>query len=153
MRRMQDEADAGKIGGVLKRIMAKSSSFSLEVLYGQSGNTTDPLEIAKTVTEFFKAWFNSDQDDDERDSDVADFSASGNEEAWAGLADRLGVPLDHAREIMEGMSDKPLADEAKVEAKALDEYIPTLEDFNSYIKTLNPKSAGGPSGLTYLQRG
>jgi hypothetical protein len=128
---MQDEADAGKIGSVLKRIMAKSSSFSLEVLYGQNGNTTDPLEIAKTVTEFFQAWFNSDHDDDERDSDVADFSTSGNEGAWAGLAERLGVPLDHAREIMEGMSDKPLADEAKVEAKALDEYIPTLEDFNS----------------------
>ncbi len=117
MRRMQDEADAGKIGSVLKRIMAKSSSFSLEVLYGKNGNTTDPLEIAKTVTEFFQAWFNFDHDDDERDSDVADFSASGNEEAWAGLAERLGVPLDHAREIMEGMSDKPLADEARVEAK------------------------------------
>ena len=29
-------------------------------------------------------------------------------------------------------------------------YIPTLEDFKIHIKYLNPRSAGGPSGLTYL---
>ncbi len=102
------------------------------------------------MTEFFQAWFNSDQDDDARDTEVSDFSTSGNKDAWAGLAERLGVPPEVAKEIMEGMTDKPLTDEAKIEAKALDEYIPTLGEFNAYIKTLNPKSAGGPSGLTYL---
>ncbi len=90
MRRIQDEADAGKIGTMLKKIMAKSSSFSMEVLYGQDGNTTDPIEIARIVTEFFQAWFNSDHDDDARDTEVSDFSASGNGAAWAGLAERLG---------------------------------------------------------------
>ena len=53
MRLIQDEACARKIGSMLKKIMAKSSSFSMEVLYGQNGNTTDPLEIARIVTEFF----------------------------------------------------------------------------------------------------
>ncbi len=68
MRRIQDEADAGKIGSIIKKIMAKSSSFSMEVLYGQDGNISDPIEIARIVTEFFQAWFNSDQDDDARDT-------------------------------------------------------------------------------------
>ena len=53
MRLIQDEACARKIGSMLKKIMAKSSSFSMEVLYGQNGNTTDPLEIARIVTELF----------------------------------------------------------------------------------------------------
>ena len=53
MRLIQDEACARKIESMLKKIMAKSSSFSMEVLYGQNGNTTDPLEIARIVTEFF----------------------------------------------------------------------------------------------------
>ena len=48
------------------------------------------------------------------------------------------------------MVDKPICEEARIEGLGLDTYIPSLEEFNDYIKTLNPRSAGGPSGLTYL---
>ena len=48
------------------------------------------------------------------------------------------------------MADKEISEELKTEANLLNDYIPSFEDFASYIKTLNPKSAGGPSGLTYL---
>jgi hypothetical protein len=48
------------------------------------------------------------------------------------------------------MVDKPICEEARIEGLGLDTYIPSLEEFNNYIKKLNPRSAGGPSGLTYF---
>ncbi len=48
------------------------------------------------------------------------------------------------------MADKPLPLEARAQAEMLNDYIPSLADFNGYIKNLDPKSAGGPSDLTYL---
>ena len=32
----------------------------------------------------------------------------------------------------------------------LDEYTPSFEEFSSFIKTTNPRSAGGMNGLNYL---
>ena len=57
MRRLQDVADAEKIGGVLRRIMAKSKAFSLEALYSEDGTITDPDDVARIVTEFYRLWF------------------------------------------------------------------------------------------------
>ncbi len=54
MRRIQDAANAGKISPILRSIMSKFNSFSLDVLYDEEGNITDPDEAARIVTEFFK---------------------------------------------------------------------------------------------------
>ncbi len=150
MRRIQDAADAGRIGPILKSIMSKSNSFSLDVLYDKDGNITDPDEVARIVTEFFKKWFDSSDEDEVRDDQVAKFSAAGNEKGWFDLSEKLGIPWNHAKEVLEGMRDKESNEAIKKESTELDNYVPTLEEFNSYIKTLNPNSAGGPSGLTYL---
>ncbi len=48
------------------------------------------------------------------------------------------------------MKDKESNEDILEESKELDLYTPSFEEFNSYIETLNPNSAGGPSGLTYL---
>ena len=150
MRRMQDEADAGRIGPILKRVMAKTSNFSMEVLYHPDGNITDPDEVANIVTTFVETWLSSPDEEDGRDADISDFSTKGDRTGWNKLAGDLGIPLEHAEEVLAGMADKPLSSEAKAEAELLNDYIPSLADFNGYIKNLNPKSAGGPSGLTYL---
>ena len=150
MRRIQDAADAGKIGPMLRSIMMKQSSFSMDVIYNQDGNVTDPDDISRIVTEFFKQWFAASTEDDVRDDQVANFSARENEAGWLKLAERLGIPWDHAKEVLEGMKDKESNDEIVEEAKDLDKYIPSFDEFNAYIEKLNPNSAGGPSGLTYL---
>ena len=67
MRRIQDAADVGKIGAMLKGIMAKSNSFSMDVLYGKEGNIVDAVEISRIITDFFQAWFNTTEEDDYRD--------------------------------------------------------------------------------------
>ncbi len=49
---IQDDADAGKIGAVIRSIMANSKSFSLEVLCDSPGNVTFSDEISRIVTAF-----------------------------------------------------------------------------------------------------
>ena len=66
------------------------------------------------------------------------------------MAGRLKVHEEYAVDVLEGMKDKDITEEGKIEAGLLSNYTPTLEEFNDYIDTLNPRSAGGPSGLTYL---
>ncbi len=85
-----------------------------------------------------------------RDDQVANYSAAENEAGWFKLAERLGIPWEHAKEVLDGMTDKESSEDIAKEAKELDDYIPSFEEFNAYIETLNPNSAGGPSGLTYL---
>ena len=150
MRRIQDQADAGKIGAVIRSIMAKSKSFSLDVLYSDDGNTTDADEISRIVTEFFKEWFSTSPDDSWRDEGAADLSGAGDTEGWKALANRLNVKWELASEILDGMKDKPISAEGVSASKALNDYCPSLEEFNGYIETMNPRSEGGPSGLTYL---
>ena len=53
MRRIQDEADAGKIGAIINSVMARSSTFSLDTIYGKDENVVDANDIAQIVTEFF----------------------------------------------------------------------------------------------------
>jgi hypothetical protein len=102
MRRIQDQADAGKIGAVIRNIMAKSKAFSLEVLYGEEGNITDADEISKIVTEFFREWFNTTAEDDIRDEDLAEFSADNKIGEWKKLAGKLNIKWEVAREVLEG---------------------------------------------------
>ena len=46
MRRIQDAADVGKIGGVLKQLMGEEKAFKLEVLYGEDENEVDSVRIS-----------------------------------------------------------------------------------------------------------
>ena len=130
--------------------MARSSTFSLDIIYGKDDNTIYADEIARIVTEFFALWFNSTDDDDARDAEVAKCTKEVNEEEWRSLASKLNIPWQDAKEVLNGMVDKPISEDARIEGLGLDTYTPSLEEFNDYIKRLNPRSAGVPTGLTYL---
>ena len=86
MRSIQDAADVSKIGAMLKGIMAKSNSFSMDVLYGKEGNIVDAEIISRIITDFFQAWFNTSEEDDYRDQAVSELSASQNERGCRDLA-------------------------------------------------------------------
>jgi hypothetical protein len=53
MRKIQEAADVGKIGRMIKRIMGGGQDFSLEVLYNKGENMTDCDEIASEVNRVF----------------------------------------------------------------------------------------------------
>ena len=67
-RTIQEAADKGKIGKVLKKIMNENKDSSLEVLYGVNDNMTDATEIAEEVTRHFGGQFSLTQE--ERRCDV-----------------------------------------------------------------------------------
>jgi hypothetical protein len=48
------------------------------------------------------------------------------------------------------MEMKEISDEGRRVSANLGKYIPTYDEFVAYIGHLDPKSAWGPSGLTYL---
>jgi hypothetical protein len=67
MRKIQEAADVGKIGRMLKSIIGGSQDFSLEVLYNKDGNKTDCDEIASEVNSMFgKVWFSQTEEERER---------------------------------------------------------------------------------------
>ena len=57
-RKIQEAADTGRIGGILRKIIGEDKDFSLEVLYRDGRNVTDANEIAGEVTRVFREeWF------------------------------------------------------------------------------------------------
>ncbi len=46
--------------------------------------------------------------------------------------------METCKEVIEGMLNKDTDKVISKEAANLDKYVPTLDEFNSYIKTLNP---------------
>ncbi len=57
MCRLQEEADAGKIGGIIKSIMGRPCSFTMESIRQGDDIVTDGKTIAKLITSFFAQWF------------------------------------------------------------------------------------------------
>jgi hypothetical protein len=54
MQKLQDEADAGKIGGVIRNIVGREPGFLMESLNHEGKTITDGVTIAKLITSFFK---------------------------------------------------------------------------------------------------
>jgi DNA-binding protein len=61
MMRIQKEADKGKIGLVLKRIIGDRKDFSLETLKSKGRNITDAKEIANELKEHFGNGFSTSE--------------------------------------------------------------------------------------------
>jgi hypothetical protein len=70
--------------------------------------------------------------------------------AWDVLTRDCSIPPSASEPLWTAFSPKPLSDEGLREARELEHYIPTLQEFKLHINTLNPRSAAGFSGLSYL---
>ncbi len=57
MNRLQEAADAGRIGGILRDITGQDSSFLMESLRDGDNTITDGHTVHKIVTSFFAKWF------------------------------------------------------------------------------------------------
>ena len=66
------------------------------------------------------------------------------------MSEEIKVPEEVALMVREELSNKHVSEECMAEARQLKDHVPTYEEFTTHIKHLNPRSAGGPSGLTYL---
>ena len=141
-------------GGILinSRRFCKKKDFSLEVLYGEGEeeNKTDANEIADIVTKHFGGQFDLTIEEDANDLILSDLSSKGDKTGFVKMSTEQGIPEDVAERVFGGLTAKFLPDEAEADVRELGDYTPTYEEFLQSISKLDPKSAGGPSGLTYL---
>ena len=57
MCKLQEEADAGRIGGMIKNIMGGSQPFTMESIRHEGKVITDGDSVDKLITSFFAKWF------------------------------------------------------------------------------------------------
>ena len=132
--------------------MREDKDFSLEVLYGEGEepNKTDADEIADIVTKHFGGQFDLTAEEDANDLILSDLSSKGDKSGFVKMSTEQGIPEDVAERVFGGLTAKHLPEEAESDVKELSDYTPTYDEFPQSISRLDPKSAGGPSGLTYL---
>ena len=87
-RKIQEAADKGKIGMVLKSIMREDKDFSLEVLYGEGEEPkkTDADEIADIVTKHFGRQFDLTAEEDADDLILSDLSSKGDKAGFVKMS-------------------------------------------------------------------
>ncbi len=110
MLRLQEEADAGRIGGVIKNIVGRSPGFLMESLNHEGKTITDALTIAKLITAFFKNWFTRLPVEKERDSDLANCVLKQNKMEWDKLIERTKIPTSAADNLWIALQPRPISD-------------------------------------------
>ena len=63
MRKIQEAADEGKIGAILKEITGDKSPFSLDCIKVGESQVTDKTDITKIITKLFRDWFFRSEED------------------------------------------------------------------------------------------
>jgi hypothetical protein len=148
MCRLQEDADAGRIVGVIKNMMGSSPSFTMESIRDGDQVITEVKTIATLVTSFFAKWFARLPEEKDRDKGLADCVMSRDRSGWDLLTSECGIPTEVSSNLWDAFSPKPLSAEGMKEAEQLSQYVPSIDEFRSYIKNLNPRSAPGFSGLS-----
>jgi hypothetical protein len=149
MSRIQADADAGRIGGVIREIIKKKGGYSMEVIIYGDTCIKDPVKITDNATHFFGEWFERVEKDRVRDVTLAGIMETMEPEGFEAFATKLGVPDSSLEALGKGFEKKTITDEGRREGIELAEYVPTLEEFLNMIDRINPHSTGGISGLTY----
>jgi hypothetical protein len=111
---------------------------------------TDGEKVAKLITAFFAKWFARLPEEQDRDKRLAACVLSKDKSAWTELVLSCGIPSNVSEKLWQAFQPRPLSKEGEREAAELNGYVPSLEEFKDYISTLNPRSAPGFSGLSYL---
>ena len=110
---------------------------------------TDGSEICSKATNKFKDWFRRSREEKERDCMLSRLMGTSDRKEWVPFMNGLKIPEATSEVIIKGMEKKELCQEGRLEGLEIAKYIPTWEEFRKLIRSLNSRSAGGISGLTY----
>jgi hypothetical protein len=149
MNKLQDAADTGRIGGILRAIVGGGESFQMESLRDGDLTITDGHSIHKLITAFFAKWFQRLPSERDRDKLLADCVLANDRSAWDRLIDSVGIPSSVSDTLWLAFQPKKISDEGLIDANNLAHYCPSFEEFNEYIDRLDSNSAPGASGLSY----
>ena len=134
MHRIQSEADAGKIGGVIREIINRKGGYKMQAIVDEGVCTKDPKEVTDIATKHFSEWFWRSEEDKQRDMMLTGFMEGNDEKAFGDAAREMKIPETAIENVWKGFKKKELADEGKNEAEELGDYVPTLDEFKEYIK-------------------
>ena len=150
MSKIQEAADSGRIGRVIQAVVGRDQSYLMESLIEGDETITDGHAIALSITGFFRKWFSRLPEEKVRDAALAKCVTDVNRPAWDTLMNDIGVPKNPSDKLWYAFQKKPSTPAMLQDAKLLATFCPTLEEFQSYIKSLDSTSAPGASGLSYL---
>ena len=123
----------------------------MDVLHINGEILTDGDDIAREVNSIFGGgWLFQSVEERERGRELRRLMKDGCGAGFEKLSDSLKVPPEIAQMVRLGLLEKKVDEGCLSDAKDLAFFVPSLEEFKAHIKHLNPRSAGGPSGLTYL---
>ena len=92
MLKIQNEADAGRIGKAIQAIVGRSPSFLMESLRQGDSTITDGHKIHTLITAFFATWFSRLPAEKERDRLLAECVISQDRAKWDSLMTLIGIP-------------------------------------------------------------
>ena len=150
MLKIQNEADAGRIGKAIQAIVGRSPSFLMESLRQRDSTITDGHKIHTLITAFFATWFSRLPAEKERDRLLAECVISQDREKWDSLMTSIGIPSLVSQRLWDAYKPKDISPEGLKDAALISSYVPSFEEYMKNIATLNNKSASGNSRLSYL---
>jgi hypothetical protein len=150
MLKIQNEADAGRIGKAIQAIVDRSPSFLMESLRQEDSTVTDGHKIHTLITAFFATWFSRLPEEKERDRRLAECVLSQDKHKWDSLMTSIGIPEQASQRLWNAYKPKDITPEGLHDASLISSYVPTFEEYIKYVATLDNKSAPGNSGLSYL---
>ena len=103
-RKIQEAADKGRIGGILRKIIGEEKDFSLEVLYRDGGTVTDADEIAGEVTRVFgEEWFFQTDEERKKGVDLRRAMRGASAAEFLKISEAIKVPAEVALMVREGL--------------------------------------------------
>ena len=135
--RVQSDADAGKTGGVIRKIVGINKGFKMESIIVEGEIVTDGRLVTKHATRHFKGWFYRSPEEKARDCELARLMGCDNKDMWAPFMMDLWNNREETKE-MEGhirmsMIRKVLCKEGIEEGKDLENYVPTWDEFRNLL--------------------
>ncbi len=149
MKKLQEAADEGKIGAILKKITGDNPPFSRDSIKDGDKQITDKIEITKVITKLFRDWFFRSETDAWRDHNISDAVICEDKDRFLEITTSLKVPPSIAEKIWDSCKIRPIGEVGNKEMADLDEYTPTYEEFTLFIKSANSRSAIGYNGMSY----
>ncbi len=106
---IQEAADAGRIGGVIRCIVGGKTAFTLESIRDGDETITDGEKVAKTITAFFAKWFARLPEEKDRDKRLAECIINRDRDAWSELATSCGIPTIVSDKLWEAFLPRPIS--------------------------------------------
>ena len=116
MYRIQADADAGRIGGVIREIINRKGGYKMQAIVDEGVCTKEPKEVTNIATKHFTEWFWRSDEDKQRDILLTGIMKEGDGKAFEEAAREMKMPVKAIESVWKGFKKKELGGEGRKEA-------------------------------------